>query len=139
MVNPRLLGFLRVEGVGGFTNAGESMLLESSVCILNGRLVVEVDALLAVAVCRVVFTARPFRLRPFLGGGCFCNSKKGALRSLAVRGRSIPTANVVGGGDSGDDPGEVSVALESSTVEIVVVGDDSFDPRVLVESLKVWL
>lgn len=33
--------------------------------------------------------------------------------------------NVAGGGDSGDEPGEVSVALESSTVEMVVVGDDS--------------
>jgi len=42
---------------------------------------------------------------------------------------------VVGGGDSGDDPGEGSVALESSTVDAVVVGDDSLDPEVAVESL----
>jgi hypothetical protein len=50
----------------------------------------------------------------------------------------MPTANVVGGGDSGEEPGEGSVALESSTVDIVVVGDESFEPRVLVESLRVW-
>lgn len=100
---------------------------------------VDAAALLAVAVCLVVLTARPFRLRPFLGGGCFCNSKNGVLWSFAVRGRSMPTANVVGGGDSGEEPGEVSVALESSTVDIVVVGEDSFEASVLVESLKVWL
>lgn len=94
-----------------------------------------VDA--ALDVCRDVFTARFLRFRPFLGGGCFCSSKKGFGLSSAVRGRSIPTANVLGGGDSGEDPGEGSVALESSTVEMVVVGDDSFDPVVLVESLSV--
>lgn len=49
----------------------------------------------------------------------------------------MPTANVEGGGDSGEDPGEGSVALESSTVDIVVVGDDSFDPSVFEESLNV--
>lgn len=42
-----------------------------------------------------------------------------------------------GGGDSGDEPGEGSVALESSTVEQVVVGDESVDPVVAVESLMV--
>ena len=40
-----------------------------------------------------------------------------------------------GGGDSGDDPGEGSVALESSTVEAVVVGDESLEPNVAKESL----
>ena len=40
----------------------------------------------------------------------------------------MPTANVVGGGDSGEEPGDGSVALESSTVEIVVVGEESMDP-----------
>lgn len=39
----------------------------------------------------------------------------------------MPYVNVAGGGDSGDDPGDGSVALESSMVEIVVVGEDSFD------------
>lgn len=42
-----------------------------------------------------------------------------------------------GGGDSGEDPGEGSVALESSTVEQVVVGDESVDVVVVVESLIV--
>jgi hypothetical protein len=46
----------------------------------------------------------------------------------------MPTAKVVAGGDSGDEPGDGSVALESSTVEMVVVGDESFDP--VVASLK---
>lgn len=96
----------------------------------RGRLVVEAAA----RVCgREVLTARPFRLRPFFGGACFCSSKNGRLSS-EVRGRSIPTAKVVGGGDSGDEPGDGSVALESSTVEMVVVGDESFDP--VVASLK---
>ena len=49
----------------------------------------------------------------------------------------MPTANVVGGGDSGEDPGDGSVALESSTVDTVVVGDESLDPVVLVKSLMV--
>lgn len=53
-----------------------------------------------------------------------------------MRGRSIPAVNVDGGGDSGDDPGDGSVALESSTVEAVVVGEESFEPEVAVESLK---
>jgi len=43
-------------------------------------------------------------------------------------------SNVAGGGDSGEDPGDGSVALESSTVDTVVVGDESFDPDVI-ESL----
>jgi len=84
--------------------------------------------------CLFVTTARFLRFRPFLGGGCFCSSKNGRVLSLAVLGRSIPTANVVGGGDSGDEPGEGSVALESSTVEMVVVGDESFEAAV--ESLR---
>lgn len=33
------------------------------------------------------------------------------------------------GGDSGEEPGEGSVALESSSVEQVVVGEDSVDPK----------
>jgi len=48
----------------------------------------------------------------------------------------MPTEKEAGGGDSGEEPGEGSVALESSTVEMVVVGDDVLDP--VVESLKVW-
>ena len=74
-------------------------------------------------------------MRPFLGGGCFCNSKNGLLSS-DVLGRNMPTAKVVGGGDSGEEPGDGSVALESSTVDIVVVGDESLDP--VVASLKLW-
>lgn len=130
IVNPNALGFL-LGGVGGFTNAGDR--LESSIAARNGKLVVEE----ALVLSRDVTTARFFKLRPFLGGGCFCSSKKGALRASSVRGHSMPTANVEGGGDSGDEPGDGSVALESSTVEMVVVGDDSLDPRVLVESLRV--
>lgn len=132
-VRPRLLGFRR-GGVGGLTNAGDSIVVAvASVCICNGRLAVDA----ALEEFLDVTTARFFRLRPFLGGGCFCSSKNGATRSSAVRGRSMPTVNVVGGGDSGDEPGEGSVALESSTVDIVVVGDDSFEPVVLlVESLR---
>ena len=129
-VSPRLLGF-RFAGVGGLTNDGEAIDWRLTVSFAGrGRLVVE-DA--ARACGRVVLTARFFRLRPFLGGGSFCSSKKGLLSS-DVRGRNMPTANVVGGGDSGEEPGDGSVALESSTVDIVVVGDESFDP--VVASLK---
>ena len=130
-VSPRLLGF-RFAGVGGLTKEGEAM--EEMLALSstgNGKLVVE-DARLG---CRAVLTARFFRLRPFLGGGCFCSSKNGLL-SFDVRGRSMPTAKVVGGGDSGEEPGEGSVALESSTVDMVVVGEDSLDPVVV--SLKLW-
>ena len=125
-VRPRLLGF-RFAGVGGLTKDGEEidwMLTESFAA--KGRLVVEA----APRACgRLVLTARFLRLRPFFGGGCFCSSKKGLLSS-DIRGLSIPTAKVVGGGDSGDEPGDGSVALESSTVEMVVVGEESFDPVV---------
>lgn len=93
---------------------------------------VEVEAALG---CRAVLTARPFRLRPFFGGGCFCSSKNGVFESSDVCGRSMLAAKVDGGGDSGEDPGDGSVALESSTVEAVVVGDESFEPQVVVESL----
>ena len=41
--------------------------------------------------------------------------------------------NEFGGGDSGEEPGEGSVALESSMVEQVVVGEESFE--VALESL----
>jgi hypothetical protein len=131
-VRPRLLGFL-FGGVGGFTKVGEPTIAKFSFTADgngNGRLVVE-EALPGV---RVVFTARFFKLRPFLGGSCFCSSKKGLLSS-EVRGRSMPTANPAGGGDSGDEPGDGSVALESSTSEIVVVGEESLDV-VADESLK---
>lgn len=88
--------------------------------------------------CRDVLTAKFFRFRPLReGGGCFCSSKNGDRESSDVRGRSIPVVNVEGGGDSGDDPGDGSVALESSTVEAVVVGDDSLDPDVAVQLLMV--
>ena len=120
-VSPRLLGF-RLGGVGGLTKDGEVFILLDGG---SGKLVVEA----ARAECREVLTARFLRLRPFLGGGCFCSSKNGLLSS-DVRGRSMPTAEVVGGGDSGDEPGDGSVALESSIVEMVVVGDESLDPVV---------
>jgi hypothetical protein len=45
----------------------------------------------------------------------------------------MPVLNEFGGGDSGDEPGEGSVALESSMVEQVVVGEESFE--VALESL----
>ena len=135
-VKPKLLGF-RLGGDGGLTNPGDASEGTSSTSsdIVEGcgigRLVVEA----ALPGWRAVLTARFFRLRPFFGGGCFCSSKNGELRSSDVRGRSMPTAKVVGGGDSGDEPGDGSVALESSTVEAVVVGEESFDPEVAVESL----
>lgn len=62
-------------------------------------------------------TARFLRLRPFFDGAVFCSSKNGVLCSCDVRGRNIPAVNEFGGGDSGEEPGEVSVALESSIVE----------------------
>ena len=46
----------------------------------------------------------------------------------------MPVLNEFGGGDSGDEPGDGSVALESSTMEQVVVGEESFE--VALESLK---
>jgi hypothetical protein len=64
-----------------------------------------------------VFTAKFLRFRPFFGMGCFCISKNVPRVSSAVRGRIMAALNEVGGGDSGDDPGEGSVALESSTTE----------------------
>ena len=45
----------------------------------------------------------------------------------------MPVLNEFGGGDSGEEPGEGSVALESSMVEQVVVGEESFE--VALESL----
>ena len=46
----------------------------------------------------------------------------------------MPIAKEAGGGDSGEEPGEGSVALESSTVDAVVAEEgDSSDPA----SLKV--
>lgn len=133
IVSPRLLGFLR-GGVGGLTKDGDSIVAFASDGTLSGRLVVDN----ARPGCLEVFTARFLRLRPFLGGGCFWSSKNAPLWSSAVLGRNMPTENVLGGGDSGDEPGEGSVALESSTVDIVVVGEESLEPVVFVESLKLW-
>lgn len=39
-------------------------------------------------------------------------------------------------GDSGDDPGDISVALESSTVEAVVVGEEFAESDADVETLS---
>lgn len=124
-----MLGF-RFWGVGGFTNVGDDM-AAIPLAPGSGKLVVEE----VLPVFRDVSTARFLRFRPFFGAAGFCISKKGLLSS-DVRGRIIPAVNVVGGGDSGDDPGEGSVALESSTVDIVVVGEDSDDPFVV--SLSLW-
>ena len=86
-------------------------------------------------VCLEVLTARFLRLRPFRTGGCFCSSKKAPLLSSEeVRGRNMLVSNVDGGGDSGDESGDASVALESSTVDTVVVGEESLEPD-CVESL----
>ena len=49
----------------------------------------------------------------------------------------MPDVKVFGGGDSGEEPGDGSVALESSTVEQVVVGEESVDAEVAVVSLMV--
>lgn len=46
----------------------------------------------------------------------------------------MPAEKFDGGGDSGEEPGDGSVALESSTVDTVVVGEESLE---FVESLKV--
>lgn len=123
MERPRLLGF-RFGGDGGLTKDGEAAPCSSGVEAM-GKLVVD-DALPG---CRDVFTAKFLRFRPFFRGAGFCSSKKGAeLGSSVVRGRSIPAVKVFGGGDSGEEPGDGSVALESSTVEIVVVGEESLEP-----------
>lgn len=132
----RPLGFL-FGGEGGLTKAGDANERSSYVDICfsfegrKGRLVVD-----AARGFRSVLTASPLRFRPFLlGGGCFASSKKGDVDVLSaeVRGRSM-LENDDGGGDSGDDPGDGSVALESSTVEAVVVGEESVEPDVAVES-----
>ena len=116
-VRPRVLDF-RIDGVGGLKKVGgETSGAFSSAGVGNGRRADEEPR----PGFRDVLTARFFKLRPFLGGGCFWSSKNGLLSS-AVRRRCMPTAKF--GGDSGDDPGEGSVALESSTVEIVVVGEE---------------
>lgn len=131
-VRPRLLG-LRFGGEGGFTKAGDAIDGMVSAWIgWSGRGRLVVDA--ARPVCREVSTAKFFRFRPFRAGGCFCSSKNAPLASSDVRGRNMVPSNVAGGGDSGEDPGDGSVALESSTVDTVVVGDESFDPDVI-ESL----
>ncbi len=129
-VNPRLLGF-RFCGVGGFTNVGDA---KGTTPFRAGSGKLEVDEV-AFPMVREVTTAKFLRFRPFFGGGCFCSSKKGRLSS-EVRGRNIPAVKFVGGGDSGEEPGDGSVALESSTVEMVVVGEDSDEPVVM--SLKEW-
>jgi len=129
-VSPRLLGF-RLEGVLGLKKPGESSARGS----VEGKGRLAVDRGLAGA--RDVLTARFFRLRPFRGGGCFANSKYGRPSS-AVRGRFIPVSNEAGGGDSGDEPGDGSVALESSTVEIVVVGEASLDPTADESLMESW-
>ena len=129
-VRPKLLGF-RFCGVGGFTKAGEAKGATPSTA---GRGRLDVDEV-ALPVFREVLTARFLRLRPFFGGGCFWSSKNGRLSS-EVRGRNIPPVNVVGGGDSGEEPGDGSVALESSTVEMVEIGEDSEEADVM--SLNVW-
>jgi hypothetical protein len=100
----------------------------------SGRLVVE-DARPGV---REVTTARFLRLRPFFGGADFCSSKKGAVCSCEVRGRNMPILNEFGGGDSGEEPGEGSVALESSMVEQVVVGEESLEVAVQSLMLGLW-
>lgn len=122
IVRPKLLGF-RLGGEGGLTKEGDMRLGPGSTFCVRGRLVVD-DARPGV---REVFTARFLRLRPFFGGAAFWSSKNGAVCSCAVRGRNMPALNEFGGGDSGEEPGEGSVALESSTVEQVVVGDESFE------------
>lgn len=70
IVRPRLLGFRR-GGVGGFTKAGDSIVAFSSEGPWRGKLVVDV----ALAIFLAVLTARFFKFRPFLAGGCFCSSK----------------------------------------------------------------
>lgn len=127
-VRPRLLGF-RFCGVGGFTKVGDEI---AAIPFTPGSGKLVVDDVRPVF--RDVSTARFLRLRPFFGALGFCSSKKGLLSS-AVRGRNIPAAKLDGGGDSGEEPGDGSVALESSTVDIVVVGDESVDPLVVSLSL----
>jgi hypothetical protein len=128
IVRPRLLGF-RLGGDGGLTKDGDMIAGSDSMFCESGKLVVD-DARPGV---REVFTARFLRLRPFFGGAAFWSSKKGAVCSCEVRGRNMPVLNEFGGGDSGEEPGEGSVALESSMVEQVVVGEESFE--VALESL----
>ena len=66
-VSPRLLGF-RLDGVGGFTKAGEASEAASlPFAFGKGKLAVDRPR----PGLREVLTARFLRLRPFLGGGSF--------------------------------------------------------------------
>jgi hypothetical protein len=50
--------------------------------------------------------------------------------------REASMTNVMGAGDSGDGPGDGSVIEEESSVETVVVGEDSVDSEADVEVLS---
>ena len=109
----------------------------------SGREVV--DAALFITKAPEVFTARFLRFLPFLPGVVdLCSSKNGCEECIIalseVCGRICVVPNEVGygfpNGDSGEDPGDISVAEESSTIDAVVVGDESAEVEAEVETLS---
>jgi len=145
MVRDRLLGRFRGEFGGGFEKAD---LISGFTNSLSAGLVRDTDVLTERAVFElpVVFTARFFRFRGFLPGvKGLCSSKNEAdcefvLMSSDVRGRAgstiIDTSWVFAVGDSGEEPGDISVTLESSFVEAVVVGDEPAESEADVDVLS---
>jgi hypothetical protein len=144
MVRPMLASF-RLGGVGGLTKDGDEGAEVRSVTTgggANGADIMARPRLYAL----VVLTARFFRLRGFFAEGLGrCMSKKGAVvGSVIVRSgglkREASMTYVRGdallAGDSGDGPGDGSVMDEPSSVETVVVGDESEDSEADVEMLS---
>jgi hypothetical protein len=130
MVNPRFLLERLLVRLGGLAKECakfvELVPLRSDAAI--GRDVV--DAALDMTKAPEVLTARFLRFFGFLPGVVDrCISKKVCDELSEVCGLIMP--NEVGyglaSGDSGDDPGDISVAEESSMTDSVVVGDEFVD------------
>jgi len=145
IVSDRLLGRLRGEFGGGFVKADLIAAVAGSLSagLIRGTAVLTERAVFELP---VVFTARFFRLRGFLPGvEGLCRSKNGAdcefvLISSNVRGRGGSTTMDISCGfaigDSGEEPGDISVTLESSFVEAVVVGEEPAESEADVEVLS---
>jgi len=145
IVRDRLLGRFRGEFGGGLVKAVLfSVFIDSISAGLprGSEVLIEREGL----ELPVVFTARFFRFRGFFPGvKGLCRSNRAAfcefvLTSSAVRGRAgsmtIDVSGVFAIGDSGELPGDISVTLESSFVEAVVVGEEPADSEAEVEVLS---